>query len=85
MSNYDNTNSFALFKNDKQGNDKKPDYTGKINVNGHEMEMAAWIRKSKSGTTFMSGKISEFQTKTAEVKKVLEEKPFDTFDDDLPF
>ena len=29
---YDNTNTGAMFKNDKQGNEKRPDYTGRINV-----------------------------------------------------
>ncbi len=32
MSNYDNTNSGVLFKNDKKGNEKAPDYKGKVNV-----------------------------------------------------
>ena len=27
MAEYDNKNTFVLFKNDKQGNDKRPDYT----------------------------------------------------------
>lgn len=82
---YDNTNTFALFKHDKNGNEKAPDYSGKINVNGQEMQIAAWIREGKKGK-FMSGKISEFQNKTAEVKKVLEPQGFDDFDDqDIPF
>ena len=82
---YDNTNTFTLFKNDKNGNEKAPDYSGKINVNGKDMQIAAWIREGKKGK-FMSGKISEFQNKTAEVKKQLEPQSFDAFDDqDIPF
>ena len=49
MAEYDNNNTFALFKNDKQGNEKRPDYTGTITVNGEEMRMSAWIRESKTG------------------------------------
>ncbi len=30
MSNYDNTNSGVLFKNDKKGNEKAPDYKGNL-------------------------------------------------------
>lgn len=56
---YDNTNSGVLFKNNKKDSDKHPDYTGKIDVNGKELQIAAWIRDSKNGTKFMSLKVSE--------------------------
>ena len=59
---YDNTNSFALFKNDKGDNEARPDYTGNVTLeNGKEMRMAAWIRESKSGLKFLSGRLSEVQ------------------------
>jgi len=47
MSEYDNTNSGALFKNDKQGNDNWPDYRGQINVNGEDFWISAWLKTSK--------------------------------------
>ena len=60
---YDNTNSFALFKNDKT-KETQPDYTGNITLEGgKEMRMACWIRESKSGLKFLSGRISEPQDK----------------------
>lgn len=58
MSNYDNTNSGVLFKNDKKGNEKAPDYKGKINVNGKDYDLAGWLREGKTGN-FLSVKISE--------------------------
>lgn len=58
MSEYDNTNSGALFKNDKDGNEKRPDYTGKLDVEGKEYRLAAWIRDGRRGK-FMSLKLSE--------------------------
>ena len=62
---YDNTNSFALFKNDKGDNESRPDYTGNITLEGgKEMRMAAWIRTSQSGLKFLSGRISEPQEKS---------------------
>lgn len=57
---YDNTNKGVLFKNQEKGEgDKKPDYTGKLNVNGKEYRLAGWLRESKSGTKFLSIAISE--------------------------
>ena len=59
---YDNTNSFALFKNDKGDNESRPDYTGTVTLEGgKEMRMACWIRESKSGLKFLSGRLSEPQ------------------------
>jgi hypothetical protein len=55
--NYDNTNSGAIFKNDKKS-DKHPDYSGKINVEGKEYEIALWVKDGKNGK-FFSAKLSE--------------------------
>ena len=58
MSDYDNTNAGALFKNDgKQGN--QPDYRGPLNVGGKDFEVSAWIKKSQAGKSFMSMSIQE--------------------------
>lgn len=54
MSNYDNTNSGALFKNDKDGNESRPDYKGSINVGGVDYWISSWLKTSKKGTKFMS-------------------------------
>jgi len=58
MSDYDNTNSGALFKNDKGDNDSRPDYKGSLNVSGVEMDLAAWLKVSKAGQKYMSLKLS---------------------------
>jgi hypothetical protein len=47
---YDNTNSGLLAKNDKQGNDSRPDYRGSINVDGREYWLSAWIKTGRDGT-----------------------------------
>ncbi len=52
--NYDNTNRGALFKADKQGNEKRPDYTGNLNVAGAELQISAWIKSSQDGKKYMS-------------------------------
>jgi hypothetical protein len=47
---YDNTNSGLLARNDKQGNDSRPDYRGSINVDGTEYWLSAWIKTGRDGT-----------------------------------
>jgi uncharacterized protein (DUF736 family) len=54
MSDYDNTNSGALFKNDRKVTPNQPDYRGDINVNGTDFWISAWLKESKKGTKFMS-------------------------------
>lgn len=54
---YDNTNRGVLFKNDKKDSDKHPDYTGKINVDGKNLRLSAWIKQGKNGK-FMALQVS---------------------------
>ena len=59
MTEYDNELSGVLFKNDKEGNEKRPDYTGKVQVEGTEYRLAAWIKEGRtSGQKFLSLKLS---------------------------
>jgi len=45
MTEYDNTNRGSIWKNDKKENDKHPDFTGSLNVDGVEYWVSAWKRK----------------------------------------
>ena len=81
---YSNENSGALFKNDKKGNERSPDYSGKINVNGKDLRLAAWIKEGKSGK-FMSLKVSEFTEKKEPVVAKKATPDFADLDDNLPF
>lgn len=83
---YDNEMRGVLFKNDKEGNEARPDYKGKIQISGVEYWLSAWIKEGKSGK-FMSLK-AEDQKKAADAYPA--EKPkaancMDQFDDDIPF
>lgn len=56
---YDNTNKIAIFRNDKRGNDKAPDYRGTLNVEGKEYKVSLWLREKKdgSGMRYMQGSV----------------------------
>jgi len=53
------TNTGAIFKNDKKTSQNQPDYRGKVNVNGKEMEIALWVKTSSAGNTYFSASFSE--------------------------
>jgi uncharacterized protein (DUF736 family) len=56
---YSDENRGALFKNKDKETDKHPDYKGKINVNGKDFYVSAWIKTSKGGDKFMSLAVRE--------------------------
>lgn len=57
---YDNNNTFTLWKNDRKESDAQPDYRGVMQVDGKDKEIACWIREAKTtGKKFLSGRIQE--------------------------
>ena len=52
MTDYDNTNSGALFRNDRKTNDRQPTHTGTLNVEGKEYWISAWVKEGKKGKFF---------------------------------
>ena len=82
MSDYDNNNTGALFKNDRKETERHPDYNGSCEVNGVEMWMSAWIKTSKKGDKFMS---FSFNPKDQQSAPKPAQTPANDFDDDIPF
>jgi hypothetical protein len=80
---YDNELSGVLFKNDQKGNEKAPWYKGKIQIEGQEYELAAWLRESKAGNKFLSLKASIKSDQ--DQRQGRETPPSNGSDDDLPF
>ena len=79
MPEYDNTNRGVLFRDEKRSNEKAPEYTGTINVDGVEKRLAAWIKVSSKGTKFFSLSVSDPKPQsapTAQKAEVDEEVPF---------
>jgi uncharacterized protein (DUF736 family) len=89
-------NTGAIFKNDNKKAENHPDYKGKVNVNGKDMEVALWLKTSAKGVKFMSASFSEpFVKNEPQIKNnepqingtlkqtIIHENNFDN--DDLPF
>jgi len=56
---YDNTDSGAIFKNEKKTNDRQPDMRGQLNAGGVEYWVAAWRKTSKAGKPYISIALTE--------------------------
>jgi hypothetical protein len=85
---YDNTNRGALFKNRKD-NPNWPDYKGSLNVAGTDYWLSAWLKKDKNGNTYMSLNVKPKEDKPVEAPAAAKAatvaaKP-DPLDDDIPF
>ena len=58
MPDYDPNMKGVLFRNDKSGNEKRPDYRGSAVINNVDYNLSAWIKSSqKTGDKYMSIKI----------------------------
>ena len=66
---YDNTNSGILTRNDKQGNENRPDYRGSINVDGVEYWLSAWIKEGRDGTKLAGQKYMSLSVQAKEARQ----------------
>ena len=92
MSDFENTNRGVLFKNDrKTEGDKKPEYTGSLNVDGVEFFLDAWLKVGKSGAKFMSVSVKRKDKQPESQQRKPESIParssggFEDFDESIPF
>lgn len=76
MSNYQQKEGQgSLFKNLKKNNEKSPEYTGNILLNGKEMRLSAWVKEGKSGK-FLSVQVSESQPNPTSNEPKNDDLPF---------
>ena len=75
----------TLFRNDKKGNDKAPDWRGDGLLNGKKVKLSGWVKDSSKGG-FISLKIEEDNYKPT-VKNVEREpnRDDDFGSSDIPF
>lgn len=94
MPDYDNTNSGALFQNDRKEKASHPDFKGSLNVNGVEYWLSGWQKDGKKGS-FVSLSIQAKDTtgdkpagsflKAQPASKPLPASADPAFDDTIPF
>lgn len=87
MTEYDNTNRGALFKNEgERKRENGPDYSGSLNVGGEEFFLDAWIKTSQNGRKFMSMSVKpKAAPKPAPKESEKSYKRRDMDDMDVPF
>lgn len=83
---YDNSNSGVLFKSDKSGNDRAPDYKGSGEIDGEQYWISGWVKVAgpmakTPGSKFLS---LAFQAKE-QMAKPPSSGGGSLDDDDIPF
>lgn len=83
MTQYDDTNKGAIWKNDKRETDKHPHFTGQANVDGVEYWVSAWKRDADANEKAPALRFA-FKPKDEKAAKP-KPKQADDFDDDIGF
>jgi hypothetical protein len=82
---YDNTNRGSLFKNDKEGNEARPDYKGMSNIEGVEYNVSVWLKTSKGGMKYMAMVYEKKKPGGGTAGQVSRKKAEPVAEDDIPF
>ena len=81
MAEFDNSNRGSLFKNDKKTEDRHPDMSGTINIDGTEYWISGWKKQSKAGTGFISLSVRPKQETTRQSSQPTNKAKAQDFDD----
>ena len=88
MTEYDNTNRGAIWKNDKKETDRHPDFNGSINIEGVEYFLSGWKRAADANpkaplVKFSVTKKEQQQAHAMPAPSGIGAMP--AFEDDIPF
>lgn len=86
MTDYDNTNKGAIFKNDRKEKETHPDMKGSLNVGGVDYWVSAWTKNGKGGKFLsLSVTVKDESAKPSRPDPAQASASADPFGDDLPF
>ena len=89
MSDFDNTNTGMLSRNERKEKDTHPDFKGQINVDGKEYWLSGWTKEGKAGGKMAGKKFFSLSVQAKDAApKPATAKPrsgFDDMDSDIPF
>lgn len=66
---YDNNLTGILMKNDKAGNESRPDYKGSVDIDGQKFWLSAWIKTGRGGTKLEGQKYMSLKLEPAEARQ----------------
>ena len=84
MAEYDNKNTFTLFRNNRKENEKHADFNGTFtDADGREYWINAWSKTPKNGgEKFLSGNVRLKEQKAAPPPR---KETVNALDDEMPF
>ena len=89
MSQNQSAGNGALFKNDKQGVESRPDYTGTAKIWDKEFFISCWLKTSQTGKKYLSlafkVKEAQAQAQPAAAASIAPAQSSAPVDDDIPF
>ena len=90
MSNYDNDNRGAVWRNEKKSTEKHPDFTGKATISGVDYYVSAWRRGPDDNPRapalrFTVSPVAEVAHQGMQKAKQAMQPADDFADDDIPF
>jgi hypothetical protein len=85
MTQYDNTNSGMLSRNERKEKDSHPDFTGSINVEGREYWLSGWTKEGKADSKMAGKRFFSLAVKPKDEQAPTRTKAAPGVDDDIPF
>jgi hypothetical protein len=87
---YDDTNRGAIFKNDRKEKENDRDYSGSLNVDGHDYWISGWIKEGRNGGKFLSLSVKRKEGKPEQKQRPKTEaesarRSMSEMNDEIPF